>query len=120
MYKIGINIKNSSLQTCKVLVTHEYYTQHSLKPQIQYRSFLIHDPRTESSLGDIILARAIKPISKKKHFKLVKLLSAKHSTPTLKKKRRKEKKNLKTKQLFQKSIFYRSFAFINKKHLQKK
>ena len=68
----GIVVKSAMKDTATVQV--ERYVKHPKHKKYMKRSqkFLVHDPGNTSEVGDKVTIRETRPISKRKHFVLVK------------------------------------------------
>ena len=75
----GVVVKTAMKDTATVLV--ERYTKHPKYKKYLRRSkkYLVHDPGNTAQVGDKVVIREIRPISKHKHFVIVE----KHATPTI-------------------------------------
>ena len=73
----GVVVKTAMKDTATVLV--ERYVKHPKYKKYMRRSkkFLVHDSGNTAVVGDKVLIRETKPLSKRKHFILVERLSPK-------------------------------------------
>lgn len=72
--KVGRVVKISGMKTVKVevstLVKHPVFKKYIRKS----KNFLVHDPKEICKVGDVVLIRETRPISKRKHFRIVRIL----------------------------------------------
>ena len=68
----GVIVKRAMKDTVTVLV--EHYVKHPKYKKFRRRSkkYLVHDSGGSASVGEKVSIREVKPISKRKHFVLVK------------------------------------------------
>ena len=68
-------IKFSGNKTMKVIILFSYI--HSMYKKIikKYRKFLVHNTLSDVKIGDYVLIEECRPISKKKHFYVKKIIS---------------------------------------------
>lgn len=68
----GVVVKASGKHTVSVLV--ERYVKHPRYGKYMRRSqkFLVHDPEDKATVGEKVVIRESRPISRRKHFVLVK------------------------------------------------
>jgi len=78
----GVVVKTAMKDTATVLV--ERYVKHPKYKKYMRRSkkFLVHDSGNTAVVGDKVLIRETKPLSKRKHFILVERLSPKQEETT--------------------------------------
>jgi small subunit ribosomal protein S17 len=74
--KTAFVISNKMNKTVVVNFISEY--SHSLysKPMIRSKKYFVHDENNECRIGDKILITECRPLSKKKHWVLIKKISA--------------------------------------------
>ena len=72
--QIGIVISNKMSKTIVIKVENRY--PHSIYSKIMVRTkkYLAHDEKENSNIGDLVIVEECKPLSKKKHWKLKKIL----------------------------------------------
>ena len=73
--KIGIVVSNKMQKTA--VVKSESRFSHSIysKIVVKTKKYLIHDELNECNIGDQVLIRESRPLSKKKRWKLTKIIS---------------------------------------------
>jgi small subunit ribosomal protein S17 len=76
----GVVVKSAMRDTATVQV--ERYTKHPKYKKYIRRSqkFLVHDPGNTAQIGDKVVIRETRPISKRKNFILTQILSSIKST----------------------------------------
>ena len=72
----GVVVKTAMQDTCTVLV--ERYVQHPKykKYYTSSKKFLVHDAGNAAKVGDKVVIRETRPISKNKHFTLASIISS--------------------------------------------
>jgi small subunit ribosomal protein S17 len=72
----GVVVSDKRHATRTVLVT--FQTQHGKYGKIirQRRKFQVHDPKDETKSGDLVEIAECRPISKTKHWRLVRVIEA--------------------------------------------
>ena len=72
--KVGKIVSNKSDKTVVVLV--EQMTKHSLYGKFINRStkFMAHDEKNECKMGDLVKIMEVRPLSKRKRWRLVQIL----------------------------------------------
>ena len=73
--QIGIVISNKMQKTIVVKVENRYSHPIYSKTLIRTKKYLAHDPLEESKIGDKVLVEECRPLSKRKRWKLVKIIS---------------------------------------------
>ena len=73
--KIGIVISNKMEKTVVIKVENRYSHPIYGKIVIKTKKYLVHDENQECNIGDQVLVQECRPLSKKKHWKLVKIIS---------------------------------------------
>ena len=73
--KIGIVISNKMQKTIVVKVENRYSHPIYSKTLIQTKKYLAHDTLEECNIGDQVLVEECRPLSKKKRWKLIQILS---------------------------------------------
>ena len=73
--KIGIVISNKMQKTIVVKVENRYSHPIYLKTIKKTRKYLAHDEKNVCNIGDQVLLRESRPLSKKKRWKLTKIIS---------------------------------------------
>nr|QEM01862.1 30S ribosomal protein S17 [Nephromyces sp. ex Molgula occidentalis] len=71
---IGFVISKLNINTIKILYSYIYLNKKYNIKQTKYKAYLIQDFRNEALKGDRIIFKKIKPKSKNKYFKLVKVI----------------------------------------------
>lgn len=73
--KVGTVISNKMQQTIVVKIENRY--RHPIYPKtlIKTKKYLAHDQLNECNIGDQVLIRECRPLSKRKCWKLVKIIS---------------------------------------------
>ena len=68
----GVVVKTAMKDSATILV--ERYVKHPKykKYAMRTKKYLAHDPGTTASIGDKVTIRSCRPLSKNKHFELVK------------------------------------------------
>lgn len=73
--KIGIVVSTKMNKTIVVKVENRYSHPIYSKIMIKTRKYLVHDDIETCNVGDQVLVQECRPLSKKKRWKLVKILS---------------------------------------------
>jgi large subunit ribosomal protein L14 len=73
--KVGIVVSNKMQKTIVVKVESRYSHPIYSKTMIKTKKYLAHDELSECNIGDQVLVQECRPLSKKKRWKLAKILS---------------------------------------------
>jgi|TARA_B110000977_G_C11075121_1_gene490891 small subunit ribosomal protein S17 len=73
--KIGIVVSDKMNKTIVVNVESRYSHTKYAKIMVKTKKYLVHDETEESNIGDKVLVQECRPLSKKKRWKLVDILS---------------------------------------------
>jgi small subunit ribosomal protein S17 len=73
--QIGIVTSNKMLKTIVVQIENRYPHPMYSKIMIKTKKYLAHDELEESNIGDQVLVQECRPLSKRKRWKLIKILS---------------------------------------------
>ena len=73
--KIGIVTSNKMLKTIVVQIENRYSHPIYSKTMVRTKKYFAHDELRECNIGDKVLVQECRPLSKKKRWKLVKVLS---------------------------------------------
>ena len=73
--QIGTVISNKMQKTIVVQVENRYSHPIYSKTLIKTKNYLAHDELEESNIGDQVLVEECRPLSKKKRWKLIKIIS---------------------------------------------
>ena len=73
--KIGIVVSTKMNKTIVVKVENRYSHPIYSKIMVKTRKYLVHDDVETCNVGDQVLVQECRPLSKKKRWKLVKILS---------------------------------------------
>jgi small subunit ribosomal protein S17 len=73
--KIGIVISNKMQKTIVVKVENRYSHPIYFKTLVKTKKYLAHDESEECKVGDQVLVEESRPLSKRKRWKLVKIIS---------------------------------------------
>ena len=73
--QIGIVISNKMQKTIVVKIENRYSHPIYSKTLIKTKKYLAHDELEKCKIGDQVLIQECRPLSKKKHWKLMKILS---------------------------------------------
>jgi small subunit ribosomal protein S17 len=73
--KIGIVVSTKMNKTIVVKVENRYSHPIYSKIMIKTRKYLVHDDIETCNVGDQVLVQECRPLSKKKRWKLIKILS---------------------------------------------
>ena len=71
----GVVVKKSGDKTASVLVERKVMHPRYHKIVKRFKKYLIHDERNETNVGDVVVAVECRPISKRKSFRLKKVVS---------------------------------------------
>ena len=73
--EIGIVISNKMQKTIVVKIENRYSHPIYSKTMVKTRKYLAHDELEECKIGDQVLVEECRPLSKRKRWKLIKILS---------------------------------------------
>ena len=73
--QVGIVISNKMQKTIVIKVENRYSHPMYSKTLIRTKKYLAHDELEECNIGDQVLVEECRPLSKRKRWKLVKILS---------------------------------------------
>jgi small subunit ribosomal protein S17 len=73
--QIGIVISNKMQKTIVVKIENRYSHPIYSKTLVKTKKYLAHDELKECNIGDQVLVEECRPLSKRKRWKLVKILS---------------------------------------------
>lgn len=73
--KIGIVISDKMNKTVVVEIENRYSHPMYSKTLIKTKKYLAHDELEEANIGDQVLVQECRPLSKRKRWKLIKILS---------------------------------------------
>ena len=73
--QIGIVISNKMQKTIVIKVENRYSHPMYSKTLIRTKKYLAHDELEECNIGDQVLVEECRPLSKRKRWKLIKILS---------------------------------------------
>lgn len=73
--EVGIVISNKMQKTIVVKIENRYAHPMYSKTLIKTKKYLAHDESGECNIGDQVLVQECRPLSKKKRWKLVQILS---------------------------------------------
>jgi small subunit ribosomal protein S17 len=73
--KIGIVISTKMQKTIVIKVENRYSHPIYSKTMIKTRKYLVHDEIGECNIGDQVLVHECRPLSKRKRWKLAKIIS---------------------------------------------
>ena len=73
--KVGIVISNKMQKTIVVKVENKYPHPIYSKTMIKTRKYLVHDEIGECNIGDQVLVQECRPLSRRKRWKLAKIIS---------------------------------------------
>nr|YP_010537080.1 ribosomal protein S17 [Lithodesmioides polymorpha]UYC30867.1 ribosomal protein S17 [Lithodesmioides polymorpha] len=73
--KVGIVVSNKMEKTIVVKVESRYPHPIYSKTMVKTRKYLAHDEMGECNIGDQVLVQECRPLSKRKRWKLAKILS---------------------------------------------
>ena len=72
--QIGIVISNKMDKTIVVKVENRYSHSIYSKIMLKTKKYLAHDEEENSDIGDLVIVEECRPLSKKKHWRLKKIL----------------------------------------------
>jgi len=73
--KVGIVVSNKMEKTIVVKVENRYAHPIYKKTMVKTKKYLAHDELSECSIGDQVLVEETRPLSKRKRWKLAKIIS---------------------------------------------
>ena len=73
--KIGIVVSNKMQKTVVIKVENRFSHPVYAKTMVKTKKYLVHDEAEICNIGDQVLVQECRPLSKKKHWKLVKIIS---------------------------------------------
>ena len=73
--KIGIVVSNKMEKTIVVKIENRYPHPICSKTLVKTKRYLAHDELEECNIGDQVLVEECRPLSKRKRWKLIKILS---------------------------------------------
>ena len=73
--KIGIVISNKMQKTIVVKIENRYPHPIYSKTLVKTKKYLVHDEEEKSRIGDQVIVQECRPLSKKKRWKLIEILS---------------------------------------------
>ena len=73
--RIGIVISDKMKKSIVIKVENRYPHPIYSKTLIKTKKYLVHDELEESNVGDQVLVQECRPLSKRKRWKLIKILS---------------------------------------------
>ena len=73
--QIGLIVSNKMQKTVVVKIENRYPHPMYSKTLIKTKKYLVHNELKECNIGDKVLMEECRPISKKKRWKLIKILS---------------------------------------------
>jgi len=73
--KVGIVVSNKMEKTIVVKVESRFSHPMYLKTVVKTKKYLVHDELSECNIGDQVLLQECRPLSKRKRWKLAKVLS---------------------------------------------
>jgi len=73
--KVGIVISNKMQKTIVIKVENKYSHPIYSKTMIKTRKYLVHDEIGECNIGDQVLIQECRPLSRRKRWKLAKIIS---------------------------------------------
>jgi small subunit ribosomal protein S17 len=73
--KVGIVVSNKMQKTIVVKVESRYSHPIYSKTMVKTKKYLAHDESGQCNIGDQVLVQETRPLSKRKRWKLVKVLS---------------------------------------------
>jgi len=73
--KVGIVISNKMQKTIVVKVENRYSHPIYLKTIVKTKKYLVHDETSKCNIGDLVLVQECRPLSRRKHWILVKVIS---------------------------------------------
>ena len=73
--KIGIVASNKMQKTIIVKIENRYRHPIYSKTLIKTKKYVVHDQLEECNIGDQVIIEECRPLSKRKHWKLIKIIS---------------------------------------------
>ena len=73
--QIGVVVSNKMQKTIVVKIEKRYPHPIYSKTMLRTKKYLAHDERQECTIGDQVLLQDCRPLSKRKRWKLVKIIS---------------------------------------------
>lgn len=73
--QIGIVISNKMQKTIVIKIENRYPHPLYSKTLIKTKKYLAHDEQDECNIGDQVIVQQCRPLSKRKRWKLIKILS---------------------------------------------
>ena len=73
--RVGIVISNKMQKTIVIKVESRYPHPIYSKTMIKTKKYLVHDEKGECNIGDQVLVEECRPLSKRKRWKLTRILS---------------------------------------------
>ena len=73
--KIGIVVSNKMEKTIVVKIENRYSHPMYSKTMIKTKKYLAHDELGECNIGDQVLVQECRPLSRRKRWKLIKIIS---------------------------------------------
>lgn len=73
--QIGVVISNKMQKTIVVKIENRYPHPIYSKTMLRTKQYLAHDELEECNIGDQVLVQECRPLSRRKHWKLVKIIS---------------------------------------------
>jgi small subunit ribosomal protein S17 len=73
--KLGVVVSNKMKKTIVVKIENRYPHPIYSKTMLKTKKYLAHDELEECSIGDKVLVQECRPLSKRKRWKLVKIIS---------------------------------------------
>ena len=73
--KIGIVISNKMQKTIVVKIENRYPHPIYSKTLVKTKKYLVHDEEEKSRIGDQVVVQECRPLSKRKRWKLIEILS---------------------------------------------
>ena len=73
--QVGLVISNKMQKTIVVKIENKYSHPIYSKTLIKTKKYLVHDEQEECNLGDQVLVEECRPLSKRKRWKLIEIIS---------------------------------------------
>ena len=73
--KLGVVVSNKMQKTIVVKIENRYPHPKYSKTMLKTKKYLAHDELEECGIGDKVLVQECRPLSKRKRWKLVKIIS---------------------------------------------
>jgi small subunit ribosomal protein S17 len=73
--KVGIVISNKMQKTVVIKVESRYPHPIYSKTMVKTKKYLVHDEMRECNIGDKVLVQECRPLSKKKRWSIIKIIS---------------------------------------------